>query len=147
MVSKNWMVYSNNEQILNYKHKIVTTLRRSEHHEQEQMKGNTSEVIEWLYQKQSNIRKIINSSMVNLFRIDLFAPPPPRSPLSLNSVAQILQSWNLEKLYHTQRRSKKYMNHLTEHLSSAEISIFSPEISKFCFIKKYRYRLHFDFDR
>ena len=29
-------------------------------------------------------------------------------------------------------------------LSSADISIFSREISKFCYIKKYRYRLHFD---
>ena len=29
-------------------------------------------------------------------------------------------------------------------LISADISIFSPEISKFCYIKKYRYRLHFD---
>ena len=29
-------------------------------------------------------------------------------------------------------------------LNSADISIFSPEISKFCYIKKYRYRLHFD---
>ena len=29
-------------------------------------------------------------------------------------------------------------------LSSADISIFSPEISKFCYIKKYRYSLHFD---
>ena len=29
-------------------------------------------------------------------------------------------------------------------LSSADISIFSSEISKFCYIKKYRYRLHFD---
>ena len=28
-------------------------------------------------------------------------------------------------------------------LASVDISIFSPEISKFCFIKKYRYRLHF----
>ena len=28
-------------------------------------------------------------------------------------------------------------------LSSADISIFSPEINKFCCIKKYRYRLHF----
>ena len=28
-------------------------------------------------------------------------------------------------------------------LSSADI-IFSPEISKFCYIKKYKYRLHFD---
>ena len=44
----------------------------------------------------------------------------------------------------TQRRSKKYINHVTQPLSSADISIFSPKISKFCYIKKYRYRLHFD---
>ena len=42
------------------------------------------------------------------------------------------------------KRFKKYMNHVIQPLSSAEISIFSPEISKFCYIKKYRYRLHFD---
>ena len=44
----------------------------------------------------------------------------------------------------TKRISKKYMNHVTHTPSSADISIFSPEISKFCCIKKYRYRLHFD---
>ena len=36
------------------------------------------------------------------------------------------------------------MNHMMLPLNSAHISIFSPEISKFCYIKKYRYRLHFD---
>ena len=36
------------------------------------------------------------------------------------------------------------MNHVTHSLSSAGISNFSPEISKFCYIKKYMYRLHFD---
>ena len=36
------------------------------------------------------------------------------------------------------------MNHVTHSLISAEISIFSPEINKFCYIKKYRYRLYFD---
>ena len=36
------------------------------------------------------------------------------------------------------------MNHVTHPLSSADISIFSPEINKFCYIKKYRYRLDFD---
>ena len=36
------------------------------------------------------------------------------------------------------------MTHVTHPLASADISIFSPEISKFCYIKKYRYRLHFD---
>ena len=35
------------------------------------------------------------------------------------------------------------MNQVTHPLASADISIFSPEISKFCYIKKYRYRLHF----
>ena len=40
-------------------------------------------------------------------------------------------------------RSQKYLNHVTHSMSSADISIFSPEISKFCYIKKYRYRLHF----
>ena len=35
------------------------------------------------------------------------------------------------------------MNHVTRLLTFAEISIFSPEISKSCFIKKYGSRLHF----
>ena len=35
------------------------------------------------------------------------------------------------------------MNHVTHLVTSADISIFSKEFSKFCYIKKYRYRLHF----
>ena len=35
------------------------------------------------------------------------------------------------------------MNHVAHTPNSADISIFSPEIGKFCYIKKYRYRLHF----
>ena len=41
------------------------------------------------------------------------------------------------------KKIQKYMNHVTDLLSSAEVSIFSPEISKFFFIKKYIYRLYF----
>ena len=63
---------------------------------------------------------------------------------SLKSLTHILQWWNLAQLYLTQRRCKKYMNHVTYPLSSTDINIFSPEISKFCYIKKHRYRLHFD---
>ena len=37
---------------------------------------------------------------------------------------------------------KIYKSHETS-LSSANISIFSPEISKCCYIEKYRYRLYF----
>ena len=36
------------------------------------------------------------------------------------------------------------MNHVTHLLSSADISNFSSQISKFCYIRKYMYRLHFD---
>ena len=67
-----------------------------------------------------------------------------KCPHSLNSFTHILQLWNLAELYLTKRRSKKYMNHVTHSLSSADISIFSPEISKFCYINKYRYRLYFE---
>ena len=42
------------------------------------------------------------------------------------------------------KKIQKYMNHVTHLMSSADISIFSPEVSKFCYIKNYRYRLHFD---
>ena len=55
-----------------------------------------------------------------------------------------MQWWNLAQLYLTQIRSKKYMNHVTHPLSSADISIFSPKISKFCYIKKSTYILDFD---
>ena len=59
------------------------------------------------------------------------------------TVTHILSWWNLAQLYLTSRRPKKYMSHVTHSLSSAGNSIFSPEISKFCYIKKYRYKLHF----
>ena len=64
--------------------------------------------------------------------------------LSLKSVTHILQWWNLVQLYLTYRRFKKYMDHVTPTLISADISIFSPENRTFCHIKKYWYRLHFD---
>ena len=33
---------------------------------------------------------------------------------------------------------------MTHPMCPADISNFSPEISKFCYIKKYMHRLHFD---
>ena len=42
------------------------------------------------------------------------------------------------------KKIQKNMNHVIHPLSSADIGIFSSEISKFCYIKKYRYRLYFD---
>ena len=42
------------------------------------------------------------------------------------------------------KNMKEIMNHVTHPLCSANISIFSLEIIKFCYIMKYRYKLHFD---
>ena len=42
------------------------------------------------------------------------------------------------------KRPQKYMNHVTHTMIPADISNFLLEISKFCYIKKYMYRSHFD---
>ena len=42
------------------------------------------------------------------------------------------------------KKIQKYINHVTHFLSITDIIIFSPEISNFCCIKKYRCRLHFN---
>ena len=42
------------------------------------------------------------------------------------------------------KKIQKCINHVTYPLSSADISIFSLNISKFCYIKNYRYKLHFN---
>ena len=42
----------------------------------------------------------------------------------------------------TKKDQKIYINHVTCHLNSADISIFSLKIGKFCYTKKYRYRMH-----
>ena len=49
----------------------------------------------------------------------------------------IFQWLNLAQLYLTYRRSKKYIKHVKQSLSSTGISIFSPEIGIFRYIKKY----------
>ena len=56
-----------------------------------------------------------------------------RSP-SLKSVTHILQWWNLAQLYLTKRRSKKYMNHVTYPLSSAD-SIFFRKSANFVILR------------
>ena len=63
---------------------------------------------------------------------------------SLKSATHTLQRWNLAQLYLTERILKDYMSHVTHSLSSADIIIFLLEISKFCCIKKYRFRFHLD---
>ena len=41
------------------------------------------------------------------------------------------------------KKIQKYMNHVTRLLTSTDISIYSPKISKFYYIKKQGFRLHF----
>ena len=62
-----------------------------------------------------------------------------KKPPSLKYFLHILQWWHLAQLYHTQRRSKNYINHVTHHLSSAEISIFQRKSANFAIPRN---RLH-----
>ena len=65
-----------------------------------------------------------------------------RSP-SLKYLTHILQWWNLAQLHLTIEDPKKiWITWHTPWLLLTSV-FFSPEISKFCYIKKYRYRLHF----
>ena len=50
----------------------------------------------------------------------------------------------LGTVIHYIKKFQTYINHLTHPLSSADISIFLPETSKFCYVKKYIYRFHLD---
>ena len=63
------------------------------------------------------------------------AKSPPT--LSLKSVTHMLQWWNVAHF----TLPKEDTNQVTYPLSSADISHFSKEISKFSYIKKYRYKL------
>ena len=66
-----------------------------------------------------------------------------KAPHTLKSAIHILQWWNLTQLYLPKGDQKIYEPRDTPP-TSAGISIFSPEISKLYYIKKYRYRLQFD---
>ena len=67
--------------------------------------------------------------------------PPSLPPLHLSHISNDDEIWHN---YNLPKEDKKiYMNHVTHLLSSAGISIFSSEITIFCYIKKYRHRFHF----
>ena len=60
---------------------------------------------------------------------------------SLKSVTHILQRWHSYIL--PKEDPPKILITLAHLLSSADINIFLSEISKFCYIRKYKHRLHF----
>ena len=84
--------------------------------------------------------------LLTLFRIDLSRTAHrwdwPKRPTFLKSITHIAHWWNLPHLCNTLKRSKKHKNHVTHSLSSAEISNFLPEISNFCYVKKWGFLLH-----
>ena len=86
----------------------------------------------------------VSKVFLTLFRIGLFKAAygwgRQKGFPSVKAVTHILELWNLAQLHLTQRRLTKYVNHVIHPLSSADISIFSPEISKLRYIKIYRYK-------
>ena len=66
-----------------------------------------------------------------------------KSHPSIKSVTHILQSWNLAVIPYLKNVQKIYESRDTP-LEFCWHWLFSPEISNFYYIKKYRYRLQFD---
>ena len=64
-----------------------------------------------------------------------------KGPPSLKSVTLILQWWNLAAIIPYLRKKQKIYD---PHDTPLEFCIFSLQISKFCYIKKHRYRFYFD---
>ena len=60
------------------------------------------------------------------------APPHPKSVTLFPTIIKLGTTTPYLK------KIKKYINHMTDSLSFADISIFSPKISNFFCIKKYR---------
>ena len=87
---------------------------------------------------------LFRSMILTLFRMGIFGDDHRWGgrPTSLKSVTHILKWWNLAVVPYL-KKIQKYMNHVTHPVSSADISFFSLEISKFFYIKKCRHRLHF----
>ena len=67
-----------------------------------------------------------------------------KDPLTLNlpHISYITETWDTYILPKEDPRNMKISWHI--FLSSADISDFSPEISHFVYIKKYKCRLHFN---
>ena len=72
----------------------------------------------------------------------LFGAPHewPTSPKSVTHICHNYETWHSYAIPKEDPKNIWITWHL---LSSADISIFSQEISKFCYIKKYGYRFHF----
>ena len=82
------------------------------------------------------IRNLLNTNQVflNLFRMGFFWA-------AHGSVTLILQWWNLAAIIPYLRKKQKIYD---PHDTPLEFCIFSLQISKFCYIKKHRYRFYFD---
>ena len=90
---------------------------------------------------------VVTGLLLNLFGMGFFEAAHEwlaKKASSLKSVTYILQWWNLAQLCFTQRRSEKYMNNVTHFWVLLISTFFLLEISKFCYFKKYKYRLYFN---
>ena len=67
-------------------------------------------------------------------------PPPPPLPKTSHSYPTMMKLGTVKPYL---KKPKKDMNHVTHPLSYADINIFSLEISRFCYIRKYTYRFAF----
>ena len=71
------------------------------------------------------MKRVFNPIQMGLLGAGHGSEKGKKLPPSLKSVTHILQCWNLAQLYLSWRRSKKYMNQVTQPLSSAASAFFT----------------------
>ena len=110
-------------------------------------KSPTKEFFQNLVSKESFVPQGTFSIKLTLFKMGfsgLFTDGGGKKTSLLKICHTYPTMMKLGKVILTLRRSKKYVNHIKHLLSSAVISISSPEICNFRYTKEYKHRLHFN---
>ena len=93
--------------------------------------------------KLSNLKRSLNQFRMGLFgAAHAWGAKAPSLPKICHTYITMMKLGRV--ISYLISKIKKCMNHVTHPLISTDIIIFSLKIRKSCYIKKYRYRLHFD---
>ena len=83
---------------------------------------------------------------LTLFMISFLRAPAGwgKSPTFLKICHIYSKMLKFGTVIHCQKTSKKNINHVAHPLSSADIINFLPEVTNFSYLKKYKYKFHFN---
>ena len=98
--------------------------------------------------QQNQVNNATSNSLVNIFSVNHIQDGSfwgcSRIGVEICPLPKICRRYPIMMKLSTVIPYLTYINHVTHSLSFADIGIFSQKIINFCYIKKCRYRLHFN---